>query len=95
MRSDGSHDACLLSTQSYQHGASLVVRRSYSYDALARLETRDTRYPNKGISYNDSFAYNHRSELTGALLDDSAYTYAYDNIGNLEGIFTITNLYIK
>ena len=72
----------LLTGMDYVRENSLVTQRRYTYDALARPETRDTRYPNKRISHNDSFAYNHRRELTGAPLGNSAYTYAYDNIGN-------------
>ena len=46
----------------------------YTYDALARQETLDTRYPNKGISHSESFGYNPRSELTNALPDEASYT---------------------
>ena len=74
----------LLTSMGYVRENSVVTQRKHTYDALARPETRDTRYPNKSISHNDSFAYNHRRELTGAPLGNSAYTYAYDNIGNRE-----------
>ncbi len=72
----------LLTGMDYVRDNSLITQRQYSYDALGRPMTRDTRYPNKAIHHADTFAYNKRSELTGALLDENAYTYAYDNIGN-------------
>ncbi len=74
----------LLTGMDYVRDNSLITQRQYNYDALGRPMTRDTRYPNKAIHHNDTFAYNKRSELTGALLDENAYTYAYDNIGNRE-----------
>ena len=74
----------LLTGMDYVRDNSLITQRQYNYDALGRPVTRDTRYPNKAIHHNDTFAYNKRSELTGALLDENAYTYAYDNIGNRE-----------
>ncbi len=74
----------LLTGMDYVRDNSLITQRQYNYDALGRPVTRDTRYPNKAIHHADTFAYNKRSELTGALLDENAYTYAYDNIGNRE-----------
>ena len=74
----------LLTSMDYVRDNSLITQRQYSYDALGRPMTRETRYPNKAIHHADTFAYNKRSELTGALLDENAYTYAYDNIGNRE-----------
>ena len=74
----------LLTGMDYVRDNSLITQRQYNYDALGRPVTRDSRYPNKAIHHNDTFAYNKRSELMGALLDENAYTYAYDNIGNRE-----------
>ena len=74
----------LLTGMDYVRDNSLVTQREYNYDALGRPTTRDTRYPDRAVHHVDAFAYNKRSELTGALLDGNAYTYAYDNIGNRE-----------
>ena len=74
----------LLTGMEYVRDNGLITQRQYNYDALGRPMTRDTRYPKKAIHHADTFAYNKRSELTGALLDENAYTYAYDNIGNRE-----------
>ena len=72
----------LLTGMEYKRGDALVTQRSYTYDALARPLTRDTQYPGKAITHNDSFAHNTRSELVHAQLDDTMYGYDYDNIGN-------------
>ena len=74
----------LLTSMDYVRDNSLITQRQYSYDALGRPMTRETRYPNKAIHHADTFAYDKRSQLVGALLGEDAYTYAYDNIGNRE-----------
>ncbi len=74
----------LLTGMDYVRDNSLVAQRQYSYDALGRPTTRDTRYPDKAVHHADTFTYNKRSELTGALLGEDAYAYSYDNIGNRE-----------
>lgn len=53
----------LLTWMEYRRGDALVTQRSYSYDALGRPLTRDSQYPGKGITHNDSFVHNSRSEL--------------------------------
>jgi len=55
------------------HGSSLVASYAYGNDALGRRVTRN----------GDTFAYNTRSELTGATVGPTAYGYGYDGIGNL------------
>ena len=45
---------------------------------------RRLRRPGQATPLNDSFEYNPRSELTGATLGTTPYSYAYDNIGNRE-----------
>ena len=71
----------LLATMSYTRGGStLVVRRSYTYDALARPTTRKTE--RRGGVMNETFTYNNRSELTDAMRDSDHFAYNYDNIGN-------------
>ena len=74
----------LLTGMDYVRDNSLVTQRQYSYDALGRPTTRDTRYPDKAIHHADSFSYDKRSQLIGALLGEDAYAYSYDNIGNRE-----------
>ena len=46
----------------YVRDNSLIAQHQYNYDALERPMTRDTRYPNKAIHHNDTFAYNKRGE---------------------------------
>ena len=49
-------------------------------DAKGRPLTRTT---SRGVqSVTDSFGYNNRSELTTATVNNGAYAYDYDNIGN-------------
>lgn len=51
----------------------------YGYDALSRATNRN----------DDAFAYNARSELTGAVLLTNCYGYVYDSIGNR--LFSVLN----
>ena len=59
---------------------------AYSYDALSRPTTRN----------DDVFAYNARSEVTGATAADEVEGYAYDNIGNatFASVGAVTNTYV-
>ena len=61
-------------------GTTDVVLRGYTYDALARPSARSLA--RQAATRQDAFAYNTRSELTGAELGTDSYDYAYDNIGN-------------
>ena len=61
-------------------GTTDVVLRGYTYDALARPSARSLA--RQAATRQDAFAYNTRSELTGAELGTDSYGYAYDNIGN-------------
>lgn len=66
----------------YTRGNLQVTRHDYNYDALGRPFDRQTVYPQRDLQEAASFSYNPRSELTNAQLNDAAYTYNYDNIGN-------------
>ena len=59
---------------------------AYSYDALSRPTTRN----------EDVFAYNARSEVTGATAAGEVEGYAYDNIGNatFASVGAVTNTYV-
>ncbi len=70
----------LLTGMSYKRGNTGVASRTYTYDAAGRPITRNTS--GNGTTVNDSFAYNNRSELTAATVNNEAYSYDYDNIGN-------------
>ena len=71
----------LATAMSYRRGETVLASRTQSYDALGRPTTR-TRQRGMEPALNDSFSYNDRSELTGAILGSDAYDYSYDNIGN-------------
>ncbi len=70
----------LLIGQLYKRSSTTVVSRAYTYDTLGRPVTRSTS--RNGATVNDSFGYNNRSELTAATVNNGAYSYNYDNIGN-------------
>ena len=70
----------LLTGMLYKRGTTGVVERSYTYDDLGRALTRRTA--RNGGTVNDSFGYNTRSELTSATVNNEAYSYDYDNIGD-------------
>jgi len=70
----------LPASMSYKRGDTLVARRAYAYDALARPTQRTTA--RLGLVTQDAFGYNSRSELANASLADAPYAYSYDNIGN-------------
>ena len=72
----------LLIGQLYKRGNISVASRAYTYDTLGRPMTRSTS--KDGSTVNDSFGYNSRSELNTATVNNEAYTYDYDNIGNRE-----------
>ena len=72
----------LLIGQLYKRSNTSVASRSYSYDTLGRPVTRSTS--KDGSTVNDSFGYNSRSELNIATVNNEAYAYDYDNIGNRE-----------
>jgi RHS repeat-associated protein len=57
----------------------------YTYDALSRPDTRN----------GDTFCYNGRSEVIGAIIDGSSELHEYDEIGNstLAAYNFITNIY--
>ncbi len=74
----------LLTGMAYKRGNTGVSERAYTYDVLGRPLTRRTA--RKGTTVNDTFAYNTRSELTEAAVNGTAYSYAYDNIGNRESV---------
>ena len=71
----------LATAMSCRLGETVLVSRSQSYDALGRPTTR-TRQRGVEPARNDSFSYNDRSELTGAIFGSDSYDYSYDNIGN-------------
>ena len=64
------------------HGANYA----YSYDALSRPTTRN----------DDVFAYNARSEVTGATAAGEVEGYIYDNVGNatFASAGSVTNTYV-
>ncbi len=72
----------LLIGQLYKRSTTTVASRIYTYDTLGRPMTRSTS--KDGSTVNDSFGYNSRSELNTATVNNEAYAYAYDNIGNRE-----------
>ena len=72
----------LLIGQLYKRSNTSVASRSYTYDTLERPMTRSTS--KDGATVNDSFGYNSRSELNTATVNNAAYAYDYDNIGNRE-----------
>ena len=70
----------LLTGMCYKRSNTTVAERTYTYDALGRPLTRTT---SRGVqSVTDSFGYNNRSELITATVNNGAYAYDYDNIGN-------------
>ena len=70
----------LLIGQLYKRSSTSVASRSYTYDTPGRPMTRSTS--KDGSTVNDSFGYNSRSELNTATVNNAAYAYDYDNIGN-------------
>ncbi len=70
----------LLTGMAYHRGSTLVAQREYTYDILGRPTARNTA--RNGQIVNDTFAHNTRSELVSATVNNMAYEYAYDNIGN-------------
>ena len=66
-------------------GNSIGCDFAYEYDALSRQVRRNS----------DTFAYNGRSEVTGAIVNGGTEGYAYDNIGNqtMATRNAVTNLY--
>lgn len=70
----------LIAGMYYKKGSTAIVGREYTYDSLGCPLTR--RIARKGTITNDSFAYNTRSELAAATVDEGNYSYDYDNIGN-------------
>ena len=72
----------LLIGQLYKRSNTFVASRSYTYDTLGRPVTRSTS--KDGSTVNDTFGYNSRSELNTAMVNNEAYAYDYDNIGNRE-----------
>ena len=70
----------LLTSMLYRRGSTGIAHRSYTYDALGRPLTRTTSRNNATVT--DTFGYNTRSELTSAQVNNAAYAYDYDNIGN-------------
>ena len=72
----------LLTGQLYKRSNTSVASRAYTYDTLGRPMTRSTS--RDGSTVNDSFGYNSRSELNIATVNNEAYAYDYDNIGNRE-----------
>ena len=72
----------LLIGQLYKRSNTSVASRAYTYDTLGRPMTRSTS--RDGSTVNDSFGYNSRSELNIATVNNEAYAYDYDNIGNRE-----------
>ena len=72
----------LLISLLYKRSNASVASRTYTYDTLGRPMTRSIS--KNGSTVNDSFGYNSRSELNTALVNNEAYAYDYDNIGNRE-----------
>ncbi|MEE1266540.1 MAG: hypothetical protein UHH87_09660, partial [Akkermansia sp.] len=70
----------LLTSMLYKRSNTGIAHRSYTYDALGRPLTRTTSRNNATVT--DTFGYNTRSELTSAQVNNAAYAYDYDNIGN-------------
>ncbi len=81
-------DLCL--SMAYKRGTTTVAERTYTYDALARPVTRITAREELA-TVNDTFGYNNRSELVNATVNNGAYGYAYDNIGNRETASELTD----
>ena len=72
----------LLIGQLYKRSSTTVASRAYTYDTIGRPVTRSSS--KDGATVNDSFGYNSRSELNTATVNNEAYAYDYDNIGNRE-----------
>ncbi len=70
----------LLTGMYYKRGTTGVVEREYSYDTLGRPTARNTS--RQGMTKNDTFAYNTRSELVAATVNGTTFSYDYDDIGN-------------
>ena len=51
----------------YKRGNTLVARRSYQYDTLGRPTSRTLA--RQGVTRNDVFTYNNRSELISNVVD--------------------------
>ncbi|MCR5183091.1 MAG: hypothetical protein K6B46_00110, partial [Opitutales bacterium] len=73
-------DRDLLTGISICRGETELLSRAYSYDSLGRPTARSVS--RNGITRNDSFGYNSRSELVSATLGNDSYAYAFDNVGN-------------
>lgn len=80
----------LFSRINYQNNSSTdsLLKHEYEYDVLARpVIKRDFRHSSSSENVR-RFAYNGRSELVSDQLnnlENNAFTYAYDNIGNRKG----------
>ncbi|MBR3903171.1 MAG: hypothetical protein IKJ29_05890 [Akkermansia sp.] len=72
----------LLTSMLNKRGSTAVAQRTYTYDTLGCPMSRSTS--KDGSTVNDSFGYNSRSELNPATVNNEAYAYDYDNIGNRE-----------
>ena len=57
----------LLTQMDYKRGNTLVARRSYQYDTLGRPTSRTLA--RQGVTRNDVFTYNNRSELISNVVD--------------------------
>ena len=80
----------LLTGMCYKRSNTTVAERTYTYDALGRPLTRTTA--RNGQTATDSFGYNNRSELTTATVNNGAYAYDYDNIGNRKTAQEVTEV---
>ena len=72
----------LLTSIIHSNAASRLVQRDFTFDGLARLQTRTVFRANETPVQPDAFGYNHRSELTNAVIGANAFAYNFDPIGN-------------
>ncbi len=70
---DAYRHSLVLATTNQFDAVSLGSNGVYEYDNLSRLVRRN----------ENTFAYNHRSEIVSANISSNATNYAYDEIGNL------------
>ena len=70
-----------LSSEIVYSNSDLVVSRTYGYDAIGNVISRD-QSRRGGIDRSDYFSYDTRNQLTNAVIGTLSYSYDYDDIGN-------------
>ena len=70
----------LLINMTYKRGETRVAERTYVHDNMERpISCTSSRL---GLTHQDSFSYNNRSEMVAAYMHGDNYSYSFDNAGN-------------